>query len=116
MTTIPSASPSNIPSSDPSLAPITTMPSQSPSDRPSLNPSLAPFVSGPTSRPSAPTQVLSLESISLVATVAGVTDANKDDVCEAFASSLNAYVSYCELLPPSAGRRMLQTGTLEIGL
>merc|ERR1719242_1780091 len=92
---------------------------------PSQNPSLAPIASDPTVTPSAtpsmshwdaPTQVLSLESISLVAAVAGVTDANKDDVCDAFAGSLNAHVTYCELLPPSASRRLLQTGTLEMEL
>lgn len=48
--------------------------------------------------------------------VAGVTVANKDDVCEAFASSLNAQVTYCELASPSARRGLLQTGTLEMDL
>merc|ERR1712117_842819 len=120
--TIPSAAPSNTPASDPSLAPVTTIPSQSPSTLPSSNPSLAPIVSSPTSRPSAPTQVLSLEStvsITLMARVAGVTDANKDHVCKAFAVSLNAYVTYCDLhlpRPPYTGRRMLQTRELEMDL
>jgi len=46
----------------------------------------------------------------------GLTDANKDDVCEAFAGSLNAHVTYCELVSPPAGRRMLQTETLEMDM
>jgi len=45
-----------------------------------------------------------------------VTEANKDSVCEAFAGPLNAHVTYCELFLASAGRRLLQTGTLEMDL
>jgi len=58
---------------------------------------------------SAPTSQEPVEIVDVVVEVQGVTDSNKDVVCDGFAKAVNGIVEYCSLSGPKAKRRRLTT-------
>jgi len=105
-TVSPTEKPSPEPSFDPSRKPTespTTTPTESPSNVPTKLPSKKPVVSTTTTDPA---EELS-ETISIMMQFVGVTEENKDAVCDSVADSLNGICSYASLDGPSSNRRRL---------
>jgi hypothetical protein len=127
---LPTKTPSNCPTVEqsitPSQSPATSSPSGVPSKLPTNSPitSAEPTASSPTAAPSTSTAPPSTStttttaepqgsSMTLAVVVTGVTEDNKDDVCQEMAAKVGGAVKTCTLAS-SSGRRYLQSSTLTV--
>jgi len=123
-TQIPSATPSDVPSFFPSFHPssespstflTSTIPSISPSKNPSgtVETTQATTSGRPTISSNNATIIYAKQNVNLALNAEGVTEENKDQVCEAYASKISGMVKYCSFDPLSP-RRLLQSQKLYV--
>merc|ERR1712178_512185 len=91
---------------------LTQQPSLSPTERPTKEPTLFPTEQHTIEQTSAPSQTLNY--VSLVVILTGVSESNKDDICSVLAKALGGIVTLCFLESPS--RRTLQEKANEVNL
>merc|ERR1719433_1102446 len=107
----PTLSPTQEPSLSWTKQPTMT-PSLSPTEEPTKEPTLFPTEQHTIEQTTAPSQTLNY--VSLVVILTGVSESNKDDICAVLAKAIGGIVTLCFLESPS--RRTLQEKASEVNL